>query len=292
MSTACAYKTPARRGGPRPQIRVGWQVGRLTVTAPTDQRKNGYMVWVCRCDCGGEIRLDTRCLQRGTVTDCGCRTRVRPGQRDITGMRFGLLTAIEPTGQTSNGSVVWRCGCDCGGQVCAPLHQLTAGYRKSCGCLGRPPRKDYIGKRFGRLTVTAYAGKRAGMHRWRCLCDCGNETVVGQTLLQTGKTKSCGCLQAEIHRDNLKLVEGTSVTMLEARRGKLCAANSSGYTGVYWDWRRGLWVAQIGFRGKNYYLGSYADQQEAVRARRRGEEMYDVFLEWYYSDRQKFEPPL
>ena len=179
MSTACAHKTPARRGGPRPQIRVGWQVGRLTVTAPTDQRKNGYMVWVCRCDCGGEIRLDTRCLQRGTVTDCGCRTRVRPGQRDITGMRFGLLTAIEPTGQTANGSVVWRCGCDCGGQVCAPLHQLTAGYRKSCGCLGRPPRKDYIGKRFGRLTVTAYAGKRAGMHRWRCLCDCGNETVVG-----------------------------------------------------------------------------------------------------------------
>ena len=82
------------------------------------------------------------------------------------------------------------------------------------------------------------------------------------------------------------------MTMLEARRGKLCAANSSGYTGVYWDWRRGLWVAQIGFRGKNYYLGSYADQQEAVRARRRGEEMYDVFLEWYYSDRQKFEPPL
>jgi len=41
------------------------------------------------------------------------------------------------------------------------------------------------------------------------------ETVVGQTLLQTGKTKSCGCLQATVIYDNLKLCEGTSVTLLE-----------------------------------------------------------------------------
>lgn len=129
----------------KPQISVGSRVGRLTVTAPTDQRKNDYMVWRCRCGCG------------------------------------------------------------CGGSVCAPLNQLTAGYRKSCGCLGHPARKDYIGKRFGRLTATGYAGKKAGMHRWTCLCDCGKETVVGQTLLQTGKAKSCGCLQAEVYRDNLKL---------------------------------------------------------------------------------------
>ena len=47
------------------------------------------------------------------------------------------------------------------------------------------------------------------MHRWRCRCDCGNETIVGQTPLQSGKTKSCGCLQSETYRDNLKLVDGT-----------------------------------------------------------------------------------
>ena len=253
---------------------TGRRYGALTVVEATGQRKNGYIVWRCRCDCGGEILLDTRCLQRGTVTDCGCIAKVRPGCRDISGMRFGRLTAVEPTGEVIRGSAVWRCRCDCGGEVHAPLHQLTAGYRKSCGCLGHPERKDYIGRRFGRLTVTAYEGKRDGMHRWRCLCDCGRETVVGQTLLQSGKTKSCGCLQSEIYQDNLKLIEGTSVTMLRATMDRLISSNTSGYAGVYLDKRRWKWIAQITFKGKTHYLGAYTEMQDAVEARRRGEEQF------------------
>lgn len=273
----------------KPSIGVGYRIGKLTVTAATEQRKNGYTVWRCRCECGGEIMLDTRCLQRQTVTDCGCVSRVKPGRRDIAGMRFGKLTAIEPTGQAVRGSAVWRCRCDCGGEVCAPLHQLTAGYRKSCGCLSHPARKDYVGKRFGRLTVTAYAGKRNGMHRWKCLCDCGNETIVGQTLLQTGKTRSCGCLQSEACRNNLKLIDGTSVTILEAVKNRLIASNTSGHTGVYQNRRSGKWVAQITFKGKTYYLGAYADKREAVLVRERGEELHDGFLEWYYANHPRVE---
>ena len=211
-----------RRRAERPRIGVGFRVGRLTVTGPTEQRRSGYTVWRCRCDCGGEI--------------------------------------------------------------CAPLHQLRAGYRKSCGCLSRPQRKDYVGRRFGRLTVTAYAGKRNGMHRWRCRCDCGGETVVGQTLLQSGKTKSCGCLQSETYRSNLRLFEGTSITLLENGKNRLLSSNTSGYTGVYFDRRRRKWAAQITFKGKTYYLGAYADKQEAVRARLRGEEMHNDFLAWYYEN--------
>ena len=101
-------------------------------------------------------------------------------------------------------------------EIGAPLHQLTAGYRKSCGCLSHPPLKDYLGKRFSMLTVTGYAGKEDGQHLWRCKCDCGKETVVRQTNLQSGKTKSCGCLQEKQLLENLKLCEGTSVTILEA----------------------------------------------------------------------------
>lgn len=258
---------------------TGLQCGRLTVTGPTGQRKNGYIVWRCQCSCGGELLLDTRCLQRGTVTDCGCGSKVKRGRRDITGLRFGRLTALEPTGEVVRGSAVWRCRCDCGGEASVPLGQLTAGCRKSCGCLGHPARKDYIGRRFGRLTVTAYAGKRDGMHRWQCRCDCGRETEVGQTLLQSGKTKSCGCLQSETYRENLKLVDGTSVTMLEATRERRIASNTSGYTGVYLDKKRGKWVAQITFKGRTYYLGAYAEKAEAVKARQRGEEeFFEPFL--------------
>lgn len=270
-----------------PTVGIGYKVGKLTVTQTTHVRKAGYMVWVCQCACGNEVLLDTRCLQRKTVSDCGCITKVKPGQIDLSGQRFGRLVCIEPTKERRfNGSTVWKCICDCGNECMAAGKQLTSGYKKSCGCWGHPPLKDYIGKRFHQLTVIDYAGKAGGMHRWKCRCDCGNETIVGQTLLQNGKTKSCGCLQSSIIMENLKLCEGTSVAILEATKRKPISSNQSGYTGVYQNKKTGKWVAQITFKRKTYYLGSYEKIEDAVKARRRGEEMHDDFLEWYYSSRK------
>ena len=139
---------------------------------------------------------------------------------------------------------------------------------------------DLMGRRYGKLTVTGATEQRKnGYTVWWCRYDCGNETIVGQTPLQSGKTKSCGCLQSETYRENLKLVDGTSVTMLEATMDRLIASNTSGHTGVYLDKKRGKWVAQITFKGKTHYLGSYAEKQEAVKARRRGEEeFFELFL--------------
>ena len=116
-----------------------------------------------------------------------------------------------------------------------------------------------------------------------------NETIVGQTLLQTGKTKSCGCIQKDIYKDNLKLVDGTSVTILEANKNRLIASNTSGYTGVYQNKKNGKWVAQITFKRKSYYLGSYEKIEDAIKARQRGEEMHDDFLEWYYQQKAENE---
>lgn len=269
------------------KIGVGTRVGKLTVVSPTRERRAGYMVWKCRCDCGGEVFLDTRCLQRGTVTDCGCGGKVKAGQKDLTGRRFGKLLCLEPTEERgANGGVVWRCRCDCGNECLAVGTRLTQGYKKSCGRCGIPPPKRFLGKRFGALTVTGYDGKRNGTHYWRCLCDCGNETVVSQTNLRSGHTQSCGCLQAQMFKKNLRLVDGTSVTMIENRMRTTIKSNTSGYNGVYLNRKNGTWAAQITFKGKTYYLGSYRDIQDAVRARRRGEEMYDNFLDWYYSEYQ------
>lgn len=58
--------------------------------------------------------------------------------------------------------------------------------------------KDKRGMRFGRLVVKEFDSSRNGKARWRCLCDCGNETVVtGTNLRPEGKTQSCGCFQKE-----------------------------------------------------------------------------------------------
>lgn len=267
----------------RPKIDIGCRVGQLTVEAPTDARKNGYTVWRCRCDCGGLIMLDTRSLQRGAVRDCGCLAKPKPGCRDITGLRFGKLTAEYPVEGGKYGRTLWHCRCDCGGEVDAPLQQLTAGYRKSCGCLSHPPVKDYRGRRFGMLTVLDYAGKWDGLHRWRCQCDCGRETVVGQTALQSGHTKSCGCLQAETVFDNMRFIDGTSVTSLEKAGDRLISSNTSGHNGVYQNKASGKWVAQITFKGKTYYLGSFAKIEDAALERKKAEDrIYGEFLDWYY----------
>lgn len=52
---------------------------------------------------------------------------------------------------------------------------------------------DLSGQRFGRLIAVEYVGNS----KWKCLCDCGNETEVFSSNLTKGRTKSCGCLARE-----------------------------------------------------------------------------------------------
>ncbi len=56
---------------------------------------------------------------------------------------------------------------------------------------------DLSGLRFGRLTVLERSGSFRNRPAWRCLCDCGQHTVVRGNSLRYGLTKSCGCLGDE-----------------------------------------------------------------------------------------------
>jgi hypothetical protein len=62
--------------------------------------------------------------------------------KNITGCRFGRLTAIESTGKRGNGGMKWKCVCDCGNTVYVRVGLLTSGNTKSCGCLAKDVR-DY-----------------------------------------------------------------------------------------------------------------------------------------------------
>lgn len=58
--------------------------------------------------------------------------------KDVTGQKFGRLTAIEITNnKTSNGSYIWKCVCDCGNEKDVGLCYLQRGATRSCGCLAR-----------------------------------------------------------------------------------------------------------------------------------------------------------
>lgn len=55
--------------------------------------------------------------------------------RDISNIKFGLTTAIEPTGDKKWGVSLWRCACQCGREHIAAVNSLKSGLVKSCGCL-------------------------------------------------------------------------------------------------------------------------------------------------------------
>ena len=57
-------------------------------------------------------------------------------------------------------------------------------------------KRDLIGQKFGRLRVISEEPPKNGRAQWRCICDCGKETVVGEHGLTSGSTKSCGCIKS------------------------------------------------------------------------------------------------
>lgn len=77
--------------------------------------------------------------------------------KDLTGMRFGRLTAIkriadhiEPSGRKV---AMWECACECGNTIAVPAKRLKGGITKSCGCL----QKDHPnGTKHGFAHTTLY----------------------------------------------------------------------------------------------------------------------------------------
>lgn len=55
--------------------------------------------------------------------------------RDISGQKFGRLTAVKREGTSKNGQTTWLCKCDCGNETVSTMGNLVYGTMRSCGCL-------------------------------------------------------------------------------------------------------------------------------------------------------------
>lgn len=53
---------------------------------------------------------------------------------DLTGKKFGRLTALNRTESNKKGGAMWLCECECGEKVVANATNLRNGHTKSCGC--------------------------------------------------------------------------------------------------------------------------------------------------------------
>lgn len=89
------------------------------------------------------------------------------------------------------------------------------------------------GQRCGYLTVLRELERKNQHRRWLCRCDCGKETVVEESHLKNGHTKSCGCYRKRKPRE-------TFLDLTGQRYGRLLVLSSAGgqgRQGDYWNCR-------------------------------------------------------
>lgn len=265
----------------------GRQFGAMTVLHVFRNEKK-VLKCSCRCVCGREIEVYLADLTSGRTKSCTCQSakNKRP-IKDMTGMKFGMLTPVEPTEERRYGSVVWKCRCDCGRECLTTQKALEARAKISCGCIGKPRGRtaiDLTGRRFGRLTAVRMTDARTskGSVVWQCRCDCGKMIEVPSDSLIYGNQQSCGCLKADSMNDarrNLHFVDGTCIEWLESRKKR--SDNTTGYKGISLR-KNGRYLAKIGFQNRQYYLGTYSSIEHAVNARQEAETLlFESFLREY-----------
>ena len=131
---------------------IGQKFTRLTVKSFA-YRKNRQIFYVCECECGEISVVAKSNLLKGNTKSCGCLNRDRidalsqkPGRLiDISGQKFGKLTAIKPTKKTSRGELFWLFKCECGGEIENLGRRIRSGQvKQDCGCVAREKKERLL----------------------------------------------------------------------------------------------------------------------------------------------------
>lgn len=205
---------------------------------------------------------------------------------DIVGRKFGKLTVIEKTDERYvDGSVLYLCKCECGKEIKSTSSRLKSGHIKACGDPIHQV-EDLTGKKFGRLTVASYAGRKNNKTYWNCTCECGNNAVADSYALKNGSIVSYGCRRHEtitIGQDAIRNldVDGTNLKFVSPDR-KMNRNNTTGIRGVSFITSKQKYRAQITFKGKAISLGDFDNIEDVAEARKQAEEeLFNTFLDEY-----------
>lgn len=60
-----------------------------------------------------------------------------PSVKNLSGVRFERLVAMQVSGRDKQNRAIWLCKCDCGVEKSVPSRHLVNGVVRSCGCLAR-----------------------------------------------------------------------------------------------------------------------------------------------------------
>lgn len=207
-------------------------------------------------------------------------------QKDLTNQRFGKLTAIRlsanpyisPTNKKIN---KWVCQCDCGNIKEINIYSLIHNKSKSCGCnhrthnLTNTPEYSTWSEMKSRCTNVNHPRYNNYGERGIQVCQKwldSFEAFIKDVGKRPSKNHSLDRIDNDGNytKDN---VRWTNSTVQSINRRKK-STNTSGVTGVSYNKHAKKWNANIGVNKKYINLGYYDTKEEAILARKAGEEKY------------------
>lgn len=227
----------------------------------------------------------------------------------IANQQFGYLTALyrdkDHVSKSGKKYEKWVCRCDCGQIKSVLKYQLTSGDTVSCGCYNQKIHSKTNRYEFKDEYVIGYTEKNEPFYFDIEDYDKIKDYYWG--IMQSGYVRTRGSTELILmHRlimdcpadmmvdhiggyqtknDNRKANLRIVTRQQNAMNSKLSTTNTSGHKGVRWNERRNKWIARITINGKDIYLGSFTNLEDAIAVRKEAERKY--YGEYSYDTSQE-----
>lgn len=229
--------------------------------------------------------------------------------KDISGMEFGYITAIEPTKKRHRKDVVWLCRCRCGTMLEMPATRLILNNTLSCGCIqkekikrtnkyfdGTSLEKSLKDPVTSTRSMSGYVGVTRKRDKWQAYITYKRQRVslgVYEELEDAVKARARGKeavmadaaellkIYEEIHENDEVLPSRSALSKNDftyeprvINNHTTTAArrvdNTSGHTGI--TFCKNKWESRICYNKRRYMLGRFDTLEEAIMERSRAED--------------------
>lgn len=210
---------------------------------------------------------------------------------DITGARYGKLVVISKTNtRRKSRAILWKCICECGGEILASSFELKTKHITSCGCV----RWAALGVRVtkhgacvnsklstiykmwmgilsrctwkGNVSYKNYGGRGIKVHPPWKESYVTFETYILENIGHPKKGQSLDRIDSDKNYEPENLRWATHQQQNYNKPKWRNCITTSKFKGVSYCASRKKWKAQIGHNRKTYQLGRYVNEEDAARA--------------------------